>query len=204
MEDALISKLGLSVLTGAGLIEAAAEKTVVVPRRDVVNGESLEAGKIEVDMVAAGKVTAGNPVAANMDVYGYVMNGDEMVAIEAKGTVEDNKITFTHAGAKIGETSVLTVVYYQNRTSGATSVEITPDKFAGYYRIEAQTLGRRMDGADFPMVITIPKAKVQSAFSLAFAPTGDPSSFNFTIDAFPDYVYPTSTNKSFVVMDLLD
>lgn len=203
MEDALISKLGLSVLTGAGLVDAAIDSTITVPRRETVNAECLEAGKLSVDLLSQGKVSVLNPV-ANMDAYAYVIKGDELIAIQEKGIVDSNVIDFAYADAEADQVYTVIVVFYQTRTSSATSVEITPDKFAGYYRIEAQTIGRRTDGVDFPMAITIPKAKVQSAFSFSFAPTGDPTSFSYTIDAFPDYPYPGATQKAFVVMDLLD
>lgn len=204
MEDALISKEGLAVLTGAGLVEAAADKKIYVPRRETVNAVSIEDGSIVVDLAASGAVTVENPVAANMDAYAYLLNGEETIAIPTKGEIAVNSITFDHAEATAGDVYTVIVVFYQERKSGATSVEIDPERFAGYYRVEAHTLGRRTDGVDFPMVITIPKAKVQSAFSFSFAPTGDPSSFNFTIDSFPERLHPTSTRKVFVTMDLLD
>jgi hypothetical protein len=74
-------------------------------------------------------------------------------------------------------------------TSDAQEILITPDQFAGYYYLEASTLFRRqVDGKDLPAEFIIPKMKIQSNFSFTLAATGDPSTFTFTADAFPDYL----------------
>ena len=70
-----------------------------------------------------------------------------------------------------------------------TEMTVESGKFAGYYYIEANTLFRRAsDGMDVPAQFTIPKGKIQSNFTFTMAGTGDPSTFTFTVDAFPDYL----------------
>ena len=70
-----------------------------------------------------------------------------------------------------------------------TELTVESGKFAGYYYIEANTLFRRAaDGMDVPAQFTIPKGKIQSNFTFTMAGTGDPSTFTFTVDAFPDYL----------------
>lgn len=67
-------------------------------------------------------------------------------------------------------------------------IEIAADKFAGYYYVEGKSLMRKEeDGVDYPLTIALPRVKVQSNFTLSMAPTGDPSTFNFVMDAFPGY-----------------
>lgn len=83
--------------------------------------------------------------------------------------------------------------------------DITPDQFAGYYYVEADTLFRRQsDGVDMPANITIPNAKIQSNFTIMMASNGDPSTFDFVIDAFPGYTYFDKTKKVQAVLQIVD
>jgi hypothetical protein len=63
---------------------------------------------------------------------------------------------------------------------------VKPTSFAAYYSIKAHTLVRDESGVDHAALITIPKAKLQTSLNLSMAPTGDPSAFTFTFDAFPE------------------
>lgn len=71
-----------------------------------------------------------------------------------------------------------------------STFSIYTNKFAGYYRVEAQTLIRDIDGVDHSALIIIPKAKLQTTINIPMGSSGDPSTFTFTFDAFP-----TSENK---------
>jgi hypothetical protein len=83
--------------------------------------------------------------------------------------------------------------------------DITPDTFAGYYYVEADTLFRRQaDGVDLPANLTFPNVKVQSNFTITMAGTGDPSSFDFTMDAFPGYTYFDKTKKVLCVLQIAE
>ena len=64
--------------------------------------------------------------------------------------------------------------------------KIKPTSFAGYYSITAYTLFRDEDGMDHLATLTFPRAKLQTQLNLSMGPTGDPSTFTFTFDAFPD------------------
>jgi hypothetical protein len=86
------------------------------------------------------------------------------------------------------------VDYYVKKTK-ATQYEITPDTFAGNFYLEAETLFRNTDGVDLPATFIIPNCKVQSNFTFNMASSGDPSTFTFTLDAFPDYTRFDSTKK---------
>lgn len=83
--------------------------------------------------------------------------------------------------------------------------DITADEFAGYYYAEGDVLVRRQDnGKDMPGSLTIPNAKLQSNFTITMASTGDPSTFDFTLDAFPAYTYFDKTKKVLAVVQIVD
>ena len=82
---------------------------------------------------------------------------------------------------------------------------VTAGKFAGTYLIEANTLFRRQaDGRDYPAQFTIPNGKISSAFTFTMAPTGDPSTFPFTVDAFPDYLPFNRKCKALFALEIAD
>ena len=90
-------------------------------------------------------------------------------------------------------------------TSGVQQLEVTPDKFAGSYYLEASTLFRRQeDGVDMPAQFVIPNVKIQSAFNFSMASTGDPSTFTFTMDAFPDYTKFDKTKKVLFALQIVE
>lgn len=87
------------------------------------------------------------------------------------------------------------VDYYVEKTSGVKQIEITPDKFGGSYYLEASTLWRDTDGVDYPAEFIIPNCRIQSSFNFSMSGSGDPQSFSFTLDAFPDYTRFDKTKK---------
>ena len=83
-------------------------------------------------------------------------------------------------------------------------MEILPDKFAGYYYVEGKTLYRsEATGLDYPAIITIPKVKIQSKFSIPMSGTGDPASFTFTMDAFKDKT-PFSSKPVLAILSVIE
>jgi hypothetical protein len=54
-----------------------------------------------------------------------------------------------------------------------------------------------------PAEFIIPNCKVQSNFSFSLASTGDPSTFTFTMDAFPDYTVYDPTKKVLSVIQVV-
>ena len=88
------------------------------------------------------------------------------------------------------------VDYYVKKKSNAVSeLQIGAENFAGYYYVEADTLFRTQEGDDLPANITFPNIKIQSNFTFSMASTGDPSTFTFTMDAFPGYTYFNKKKK---------
>ena len=55
-----------------------------------------------------------------------------------------------------------------------------------------------------PAEITLPNVKIQSNFTFSMASTGDPSTFTFTMDAFPGYTYFDNTKKVLCVIQIVN
>ena len=88
---------------------------------------------------------------------------------------------------------------------GAQELQIDAENFAGYYYIEASTLFRdEATGQDFPAEFIIPNCKVQSNFTFTMASSGDPSTFTFTMDAFPDYTRFDHSKKVLAAIQIID
>lgn len=88
------------------------------------------------------------------------------------------------------QATVFVDYYVIRKGSNISEIQIDAANFAGYYYVEASTLFRRQeDGVDMPAEITFPNVKIQSNFTFTMASTGDPSTFTFTMDAFPGYTY---------------
>ena len=96
------------------------------------------------------------------------------------------------------------VDYYTTRASGAKQIEITADKFGGNYYLEASTLFRNQDGVDMPAEFIIPNCKIQSNFNFTMASSGDPSTFTFTMDAFPDYTRFDHSKKVLAAIQIIE
>lgn len=99
---------------------------------------------------------------------------------------------------------VVLVDYYVEYNKGAFQVDITPDKFGGNFYLEASTLFRDTNGVDMPAEFVIPNCKVQSNFTFTMASSGDPSTFTFTMDAFPDYTRWDKTKKVYAAIQVLE
>ena len=95
------------------------------------------------------------------------------------------------------------VDYYTEHASDAMQIEITPDKFGGNYYLEASTLFRDQRGVDMPAEFIIPNCKIQSNFNFTMASSGDPSTFTFTMDAFPDYTRFDRSKKVLAAIQII-
>ena len=103
-----------------------------------------------------------------------------------------------------GKANGILVDYYTPVRSGAKQIEIDAEKFAGSYYLEGSTLWRDTNGVDHPAEFIIPNCKIQSAFTFTMAATGDPSTFTFTMDAFPGYTRFDKTHKVFAMIQIME
>lgn len=109
------------------------------------------------------------------------------------------------APAEISASDVVFFDYYVKAESGVRQIDIEASKFGGSYYLEASTLFRDRDtGDDYPAEFIIPNCKVQSNFTFTMAPTGDPSTFTFTMDAFPDYTKFDRTKKVIAALQIVE
>ena len=130
----------------------------------------------------------------------FYESGDSSHTYQAKAKTANDK---TGNFGLNNEFEAVLVDYYVKRESGAYQIDITPDKFGGNYYLEASTLFRRQDGVDLPAEFIIPNCKVQSNFTFTMASSGDPSSFTFTLDAFPDYTRWDKSKKVLAAIQVI-
>ena len=203
MEDALISPLGFSILSGAGIVEATGSKAINVHMTSQVEG-TISTNSVTVDLSKA-IPTNGKLLEEEENIYGFILDNSGNISERLKNkSVDGNQITFSDVKTKDGKVIIL-VDYYVKMTSGVQQLEVTPDKFAGSYYLEASTLFRRQeDGVDMPAQFIIPNVKIQSAFNFSMASTGDPSTFTFTMDAFPDYTKFDKTKKVLFALQIVE
>ena len=210
MEDALISPAGFMILSGAGLIDAT--------EKDLQVHTTEQTDDVTVTATGTGDDYAVTAVTINLEeapyegddgenyIYVMLMENGEVVSepyIPAK--VEGTVLTLNTADDLnvFKKGSVVLVDYYVNRGKGVQQIEITPDKFGGNYYLEASTLFRDTNGVDMPAEFIIPNCKIQSNFSFTMASSGDPSTFTFTMDAFPDYTRFDKTKKVLAAIQIV-
>ena len=200
-EDALISAEGMAILTGAGLLEASGDNKVRVHQKATVTG-TINSKKVTVILTDA---IPANGTLVTEDIFGFILDNNEEISERlGAGTGSAASIQFANEIEKTGTVTVL-VDYYVDMTAGAKEITITADQFAGYFYIEGDTLFRRQaDGVDLPAQLVIPNAKIQTNFTFTMAPSGDPSTFTFTADAFPGKVKGNKTNKVLYALQIIE
>ena len=207
MEDALLSPLGFAILSGAGIVEAGESSAAINVHSTTTTIGTVSSNNITIDLADA--LPQNGTLSTDADVYGFILDGTGSIS-KKLGKVKPSsgsQVTFNVASLSLGESSSHTILldYYVKMTSGVKQIEITPDKFAGSYYLEASTLFRRQDnGSDMPAQFVIPNVKIQSAFTFSMAASGDPSTFTFTMDAFPDYTKFDKSKKVLFALQIVD
>lgn len=238
VEDALISPVSFSMLSGAGIVkgraatetdpgqkiythqvydlvvETAGNNFYVKLPADVRNGDTIVVSK-EAPIYATILDSAGGPktflsaikaaeIFTDAALTTAVTVTNSEIQLQASDEVyfkiaDTDNTNYTDGQVKGGNT--VRIDCYTVHTEGAQEIQIDAESFAGYYYIEADTLFRdEVTGQDLPAQFIIPRGKIQSNFTFTMANSGDPSTFTFTIDAFPAY---TKFNKSKKVMAAL-
>lgn len=222
VEDALLSPIGFSILSGAGLFKKENQKvhvhatanaycsvTTDVTADDTLTidlSDALEANE-EIDDTAPvfvsiaeedGSVT-GELITG---LTAAVMDGADARKVLLTRTSVDADIAKYAAYA--GKT-VFVDFYITKDSANVSELQIDAANFGGYYYVEASTLYRRQsDGVDMPAELTFPNVKVQSNFTFTMASTGEPSTFTFTMDAFPGYTIFDRKKKVLCVMQIIE
>lgn len=197
VEDALLSPIGFSVLSGAGLFKGK-DDTEKVHVHTTANAVVSADNKIDLsDVLATGEV-----IDESAPVFVMLMEDGSISEVVKATDVAETEITVDTAAA--GKT--VFVDFYVTKAGNVVSeLQIDAENFAGSYYVEASTLFRReSDGKDMPAEITLPNVKIQSNFTFSMASTGDPSTFTFTMDAFPGYTMFDKSKKVLCVIQIVD
>ena len=202
--------MALSVLSGAAIEQANANnRKHIHVSFDAVAGS---AGVVEVEFAKL-KAELGLEDATEIVIcddekiksYAAIVDHNGSVVEWKTATVTTAKATasvpakFTVEGAETG--SAVKLDFYVVLKDKASQITIAPDSFGGYFYVEADTLFRDQDGRDLAATLTFPKVKIQSNFTISMAPNGDPTTYDFVMDAMPAYTYFDNTKK--VVCDMV-
>lgn len=220
VEDALLSPVSFAMLSGAGLIKASEESTNEVHFHQTTNAISAATTPfndddptatytVEIDLADA--LEANEKICETAPIYVMKLDsaGDITGEVLSGYTVSNDgkKLTVTGLSKTDAQNHIGTVMvdYYVLKAAKTVSeMQIDADNFAGYYYVEADTLFRNTDGKDLPANITLPNVKIQSNFTFSMAATGDPSTFSFTMDAFPGYTYFNRKKKVLCAIQVVD
>ena len=230
--DALISPLSLSMLSGAGLVKEAGQKVHVHATTAATMTISGGAGIIDLTeaLVEFGSLTGENAITIDAGVDApifiirteddgsitgdIVVSGSTSPGISYTYDTETGKAILTVSSPKwntatgnaiTGSINVLVDYYVIKKSENVSEIQLTAQDFAGYYYVEADTLFRsQATGIDMPANLTFPNVKVQSGFTISMAGTGDPSTFNFTMDAFPGYTYFDKSKQVLCVIQVVE
>ncbi len=206
VEDALLSPIGFSILSGAGLFRDAynkADKKVHVHTTASAVAGTDDNATIDLKD-ALGK---NETIDATAPVFIMTTEADGSLATMLEGyKVAQNGKSLTKESADIEKGKSVFVDFYVTKdAANIAEMQIDMANFGGYYYVEASTLFRRQsDGVDMPAEITFPNVKVQSNFTFSMASTGDPSTFSFVMDAFPGYTMFDPTRKVLCVIQVVE
>lgn len=215
VEDALLSPVSFAMLSGAGLVKGASNGATKVHFHqtslavtDATDGSislqnALNSGE-DIDDKAPIYImktdVAGDLTGEVLTGYAVSVNGGS-----GTGSTDKQKLTKAEATATDKGQSVMVDYYVIKNEANVYELQIDAENFAGYYYVEADTLFRRqIDGKDLPANLTFPNVKIQSNFTFSMASSGDPSTFTFTMDAFPGYTYFDKTKKVLCAIQIVD
>lgn len=238
MEDALISPESFSILSGAGLMDAAESEPIYVHTTQQVEVKndtivldkvpsvedgaemylmimkedgSIDADKIPLRILFGGNGAPTAPTGKTITGVQALIDGAVTKYNEAHKTGIDKFVALEPNNYKLktaeqtGHNPIVYVDYYVKAESGVKQIDIEAGKFGGSYYLEASTLWRdQSTGDDYPAEFIIPNCKVQSNFTFTMAPTGDPSTFTFTLDAFPEYTRFNKTKKIIAAIQIVE
>ena len=231
LTDALISPVSLAMLSGAGLVKEATKNVHVHATTRATMTVTGTTGKIDLTdaLRTFGPITGANQVMvdAGIDAPIFIIiteddgsiTGDIITGTDGSG--ETKGISFSYVsgrgvltvnepkvnGVTAQSTSINVMVDYYviKKAETVSEIQITAADFAGYYYVEADTLFRaQATGIDMPANLTFPNVKVQSGFTISMSGTGDPSTFDFTMDAFPGYTYFDKSKEVLCVIQVVE
>ena len=201
VEDALLSPIGFSMLSGAGLFKSDEQKVHV---HATSNAYVDQEGKIDL----TDSLGENEEIDPSAPVFVMVAEADGSVTGDLLSTLTVDPAegkSLTGAEEKYYGKTVFVDFYIVKESKNVSELQIDAEHFAGNYYVEASTLFRDQNsGVDMPAEITLPNVKIQSNFTFNMAATGDPSTFTFTMDAFPGYTTFDRTKKVLCVIQVVE
>ena len=218
VEDALLSPIGFSILSGAGLFNGST-KTELVHVHKTATVTATEDNYLDLTGAINTNPKTGSTATKETDQKEYICDNAPIfvLPVEADGSIVGTMLTDVKVSTHgVGETkknflktesedslkkitagtTYFVDFYVVREASNVTELQIDMKKFGGYFYVEASTLFRDQNtGVDMPAELTFPNVKIQSNFTFNMASTGDPSTFTFTMDAFPGYTTFDKTKK---------
>ena len=147
-----------------------------------------------VDYLGSSEISKSEVITAEKDTNSGALKGDLVITLkkhDAKGTY-DGRVCRVDC-------------YSVTKNAAVTTLTVDADNFGGTFYIEAETLFRdEATGHDFPATFVIPKGKIQGNFTFNMASSGDPSTFDFTIDCTVGAVRGLSNKKVLYAIDIVD
>lgn len=233
LTDALISPVSLAMLSGAGLVKEGGKKVHVHATSRATMTVTGTTGTIDLTeaLLKFGSIAAGDDqitVDAGLDAPIFIIlteddgsiTGDIITGADGSGSTKGISFAYNSDGRGIltvnapkknngtaitTSQNVMVDYYVVKRAEKVSEIQLTPADFAGYYYVEADTLFRsQATGIDMPANLTFPNVKVQSGFTISMSGTGDPSTFDFTMDAFPGYTYFDKTKEVLCVIQVVE
>lgn len=217
--DALLSPISFAMLSGAGVIDYDKGEKIVHTTFEgsVVSGTSVDTVVVKAADFAGYEPILSNstdPLYDDFKTYAMVLDAEQVSVVDYLGSNEiasttkntDGDFVITLKGKKAEYKDRIVRVDCYSKTSSATVTTLTvdADNFGGTFYIEAETLFRdEATGQDFPATFVIPKGKIQGNFTFNMASTGDPSTFDFTIDCTVGSVRGM-TGKVLYAIDIID
>ena len=221
--DALLSPIGFAILSGAGLFKrgnGADSDTIENGEKDLVHFHmtsganlSISNGVGTIDLRSAIAEFGSEARICKEDAPIYIMETESDGSLTGNvytGTINVSggviTVTTPKLGTKDATSAAVMVDYYVDLPGKHVwEADITAETFGGNYYVEADTLFRdQHTGKDLPANLTFPNVKLQSNFTMTFAGSGDPSTFDFTMDAFPDFTYFDQKKKVLCAMQIVD
>lgn len=227
VEDALLSPIGFSILSGAGLFNGSTKTSLVHVHKTATVTATEDnyldlTGAINTNPKTGATATKETdqkeyicdnapifvlPVEGDGSIVGTMLTGVKVAAYGGSDTSIKDKTKKNFLKTEVAEpsgalkkitagTTYFVDFYVVREASNVTELQIDMKKFGGYFYVEASTLFRDQNtGVDMPAELTFPNVKIQSNFTFNMASTGDPSTFTFTMDAFPGYTTFDKTKK---------
>jgi len=201
--DALLSPISLAMLSGADIFNGknTADKVHVHISGNAFVGEGSDEIDVTAMLLSTDDIDANEIFVLKADTDGSIQFGEVLELAETK--VVGKKIKL--AAAVEANTNVFVDFYVLRAAAKVAELQIGMDNFAGFYYVEASTLFRAQgDSIDRPVEMTLPNVKIQSNFTFNMSPTGDPTTFEFNMDAMPGYTLFNPTKKVLMAMQIVE